>query len=391
MIRRLDTDTMVALTLAKDPSMTWTRREFTGLLGAAAIGSWNALASADEKTAESARRSGKPARERIRIGQIGTTHAHANKLSVYRQSDDYEVVGLVEPDPTRRAVLQSQAPFRDIPLMTQEELLNVPGLQVVLVETEVRDLLSTAEACVTAGKHIHLDKPAGESLSHFKRVLEIARSKRILVQMGYMFRYNPGVVMLHEFLKQGWLGEIFEVQTLMSKVVPPGDRLKLAEYPGGIMFELACHVVDLVIGLLGAPTKITPFSQHVSSIADGLLDSQLAVFEYPKALASVRGIAVEIDGGSRRHLTVCGTEGTFHIQPLDNPSVRVALSKPRGKYKAGYQDIALPKYTRYVDDAADMARILRGEAENRFPYAHDLAVQTALLTASGVEPEPKKN
>ncbi|MCC7424153.1 MAG: Gfo/Idh/MocA family oxidoreductase, partial [Planctomycetaceae bacterium] len=172
--------------------MTWTRREFTGLIGAAAIGSWNALASADEKTAESARKSGKPARERIRIGQIGTTHAHANKLSVYRQSVDYEVVGLVEPDPKRRAVLQSQAPFRDIPLMTQEELLNVPGLQVVLVETEVRDLLSTAEACVTAGKHIHLDKPAGESLSHFKRVLEIARSKRLLVQMGYMFRYNPG-------------------------------------------------------------------------------------------------------------------------------------------------------------------------------------------------------
>ena len=43
------------------------------------------------------------------------------------------------------------------------------------------------------------------------------------------------------------------------------------------------------------------------------------------------------------------------------------------------------------DDAADMARILRGEAENRFPYAHDLAMQTALLTASGVEPELKKN
>src|SRR5947209_1775106 len=35
---------------------------------------------------------------RIKIGQIGVGHAHATKLSVYRESPDYEVVGIVEPD-----------------------------------------------------------------------------------------------------------------------------------------------------------------------------------------------------------------------------------------------------------------------------------------------------
>ena len=39
------------------------------------------------------------ARPRIKIGQIGVGHAHATKLSVYRHSPDYEVVGIVEPDP----------------------------------------------------------------------------------------------------------------------------------------------------------------------------------------------------------------------------------------------------------------------------------------------------
>ena len=33
---------------------------------------------------------------RIKIGQIGVGHAHANKLAVYRKSPDYEVVGIVE-------------------------------------------------------------------------------------------------------------------------------------------------------------------------------------------------------------------------------------------------------------------------------------------------------
>ena len=76
--------------------------------------------------------------------------------------------------------------------MTQEQLLNVPGLQAVLVETRVRDLLDTAEACVAAGKHVHLDKPAGESLPQYRAAFSTRpRSKNLLVQMGYMYRYNP--------------------------------------------------------------------------------------------------------------------------------------------------------------------------------------------------------
>ena len=35
---------------------------------------------------------------RIKVGQIGVGHAHASKLSAYRASPDYEVVGVVEPD-----------------------------------------------------------------------------------------------------------------------------------------------------------------------------------------------------------------------------------------------------------------------------------------------------
>jgi predicted dehydrogenase len=322
--------------------------------------------------------------EPIKIGQIGVGHAHASKLSVYRELPDYEVVGIVEPDEARRGRASTQAPYRDLPWMTQEQLLNVPGLQAVMVETEVRDLLAAAEACIAAGKHVHLDKPAGESLTHYRRILAEAERRDLLVQMGYMFRYNPGVELLRDLLKRGWLGEVFEVHTVMSKVVDPGSRRELAEYPGGILFELGCHVLDLVIAILGNPDAVTPFARHVADKSDGLLDNMLAVLEYPRALATVKSTAVEVEGFARRHLVVCGTEGTLHIQPLDNPSARLALSKARGDFRQGYQDITFPKYTRYVGDAIDMARIIRGEKESDFSYEHDLIVQTALLEACGL-------
>ncbi|MCH7990649.1 MAG: Gfo/Idh/MocA family oxidoreductase [Planctomycetes bacterium] len=321
---------------------------------------------------------------KIKIGQIGVGHAHAGKLGVFRNSADYEVVGIVEPDDKLRASAKNQSAYKDLPWMTQEQLLNIPGLQLVTVETRVKDLLNTAEVCIDAGKHIHLDKPAGESLPQFKRILDAAAKKHLLVQMGYMYRYNPGVVMLRDFLKQGWLGEPFEVHTVMSKVINADVRSKLAEYKGGMMFELACHIIDLVVGMLGEPETVTPFNQHASTINDTLLDNMLAVFEYPHASATVKTSCMEVEGFARRHFVLCGTEGTLHIQPLDNPSVKVAFSKPRGKYSKGYQDVSLPKYTRYVDDAADIAKIIRGEKDADFSYDHDYNVQKTVLEASGL-------
>ena len=320
---------------------------------------------------------------KIKIGQIGVGHAHATKLEVYRHSDDYEVVGIVEPDAELCERAGQQPAFRDLPFLTEEQLLNTRGLQAVLVETRVRDLLDTAERCIAAGKHVHLDKPAGESLAQYKRLLAAAEKQKLLVQMGYMYRYSPAVVLLRQFLKDGWLGDVFEVHTVMSKVVAAPERKRLAEFKGGIMFELGCHVIDLVVGVLGKPDRITAFPRHTSALEDGLLDNMLAIFEYPQATASVKSAALEVDGFARRHLVVCGTAGTFHIQPLDAPAVRLSLDRPRGDYKQGVQDIALPKFTRYTADAADMARIIRGEKASDFSYEHDLIVQESVLRASG--------
>lgn len=325
-----------------------------------------------------------PAKPRIKVGQIGVGHAHATKLAVYRASPDYEVVGVVEPDEALRKRVHDTPPYRGLKWLTRDQLLGTPGLQAVLVETRVRALLDTAEACVAAGMHVHLDKPAGESLPLLRRILAAAGEKNLLVQMGYMYRYNPAVVLLREFLAKGWLGEVFEVHAVMGKVVAPDERKRLAGYRGGILFELGCHVLDLVIGVLGRPGAVAGFNKHSASLDDGLLDNMLAVLSYPRATATVKATALEVEGFDRRHLVVCGTEGTFHIQPLDNPAARVSLSRDRGQYRKGTQPLTFPKYTRYAGDAADMARIIRGEKPADFSYRHDLNVQETLLKACGL-------
>ncbi|MEE3370203.1 MAG: Gfo/Idh/MocA family oxidoreductase [Planctomycetota bacterium] len=343
----------------------------------AALSTWHVQAPAGHATGE-----------KIKAGQIGTKHAHAGgKMSTLRKfSDEFEVLGVVEPDDARWAAVKSQPAYRDVPRMTEEQMLNAPGLELVAVETTVRNLVPTAARCVAAGKHIHLDKPAGENLSDFKKVLDDATRQRLTVQMGYMFRYNPAFAFLFDALRKGWLGEPFEAHGVISKKVNPATRRNLAEYPGGTMFELGCHLIDALTVAMGPPDKVTPFTRRTRPDLDQLADNQLAVFEYARATATIRSAVVEVAGGSRRQFVLCGSEGTVDIKPLEPPKLLLTLEQKRGQYRRGTQmEIPLkPLGGRYDGDFRDLAKVLRGAKQSDYPPAHDLAVQAAVLRASGV-------
>ena len=100
--------------------------------------------------------------KRIKIGQLGIGHNHGSaKMEALRKlSNLFEVVGVVESDPTWYAKRSSLAAYKDIPFMTEDELFAIPGLEAVAVETDGFDLVTTAIRAAKRGLHIHLDKPA---------------------------------------------------------------------------------------------------------------------------------------------------------------------------------------------------------------------------------------
>lgn len=324
---------------------------------------------------------------KIKIGQIGTKHAHAGgKMATMRKfSDEFEVVGVVEPDAAQQERMAATPTYAGLTWMTAEELLNVDGLQAVAVETEVRNLLATAQHCIDAQLHVHLDKPAGENLPAFKRLLDAAAGQQRIIQMGYMYRYNPAFQFLFAAVEKGWLGQIFEIDAVMSKTVSADTRRQLAAYPGGSMFELGCHLMDAIVQVAGKPDHVSAFNRRTRPDQDTLLDNCLAVLEYPKTTATLRTALIEVDGGRRRQFVVCGDQGTIDIRPLEPPRLTLTLDRPQDGFRSGRQEVKLPQLGgRYDGDFQDLAKIIRGEKTSDFSAAHDLAVQAAVLEASGL-------
>ncbi len=322
--------------------------------------------------------------KRIKVGQIGTQHAHASgKMDTVRKFPEiFDVVGVVEDDEEQKKRAASSKSYQDLTWMTQEQFLNVTDLELVLVETDIDHLLPVAECCIAAGKHVHLDKPAGTSLPHFRKICAAADSKQLALQMGYMFRGNPAFRFLFQAVQEGWLGDVFQIHCEMSKKVDDATRRELARYRGGAMFELGCHLIDAVVTIHGKPQAVTTFNRNTRPDFDNLMDNCLAVLSYDKAAATVKSAVCEVDGGRRRQFVVCGTLGTISILPLEPPQLTLTLEKQTATYAKGTQSVDLPKSTgRYDDELLHLAAVIRGEAHPEFNTAHDLAVQEVVLAA----------
>lgn len=325
--------------------------------------------------------------EKIRAGLLGISHAHAiGKLRTIQSSPEYELAGVCEPDSELQQQRKDEEVFKGVRWLSEQELLGDDTVQVVAVEGRVQDNLGLARRAVEAGKHVHLDKPAGESLEEFKALLDLVKEKNLLFQMGYQFRYNTGFELAMKALNEGWLGEIFFVHGSIGSTINPESRQALAFHPGGMMFELACHLIDTLVALLGRPQQVTPFIRHDAALDDQLADNTLAVFQFERAIAVMESAAMEIQSGQRRKLEICGTKGTVVVQPIEPPAVRLCLSQAHEDFQAGWQSVSVPNIPRYLRDFEDLARCVRGEQQPSYSLEHDFIVQETLLRACGTLP-----
>jgi len=339
---------------------------------------------------------------KIKIGQIGICHEHASgKIGALRNMPDiYEIVGVVDDRDTAAARFAGDnlEPYEGLTWMTEEELFATPGLRAVTVETPNMDLVPTALRCMEHGLHMHMDKPGGDDLALFQKLLDGCRRKNLAFQMGYMLRTNPTIMLCQQAVREGWLGDIFQIQVDMNHSYGGDDYQRyMANFKGGIMFNLGCHPIDLIVSLLGRPDEVTPFPKATRGGDPAINNNGLAVIEYPHTTATVRACDITVEGIKQRHLTICGTRGTFDLCPLEkydgNPiKATLILAQGNEHYAAGTHTVELEGMTdRYRTQLLELARIINGEIANPYTYEHDSLVQEVVLAAAGYTAWQRRN
>ena len=314
-------------------------------------------------------------RRRVTIGFLGGAHSHAlEKFKLVRESADFELVGVVEvAEAVREPFAKLGAQF-----ISRDELF--ARAEVVVVDSPVAEHARDAKLALTAGKHVHVEKPPAATLREFEELVKLARAKKRLLQVGYMWRFNPGFNRAIEAARQGWLGEVYLVRATMNTSLDATRRPEWGQFKGGAMFEQGSHLVDVVVRLLGAPVKVTPHLQRRGG--DDLADNCVAFFEFPKAQAIITNSVLQPNAGPHRFLEILGTNGVARVQPIEPPALSLDLAKAAGPYPAGPQKVPLPEYRRYVGDFAELAAAVRDGTPLSVTQEQELQIQTALLRAS---------
>lgn len=322
---------------------------------------------------------------RIRAAILGTQHSHVRgKLQAMLDSPDYDVVGICEHD---RDIQRQQAAdplFEGQAWMSESELLSEASIDLVVVECKPWQAIPWGRKVIEADKHLHLEKPAGDSYEPFRELVTEARRRNLLLQKGWVFRGHAGIDTAIRAAKQGWIGSVYLVRATINSDRDQPQRDLEARYPGGSMFELGGHVIDRIVELLGRPSAVRSWLRHDTGVADELADNTLAVLEYDRALAIVSTAARMYRAGDHRSFEVIGSDGSFMIQPLGGDSqLTVAMREARGPYRQGWQTVRLGPQPRYVGDFAELARALKTGTPLKLSYEHELAVHETLLRASG--------
>ena len=326
----------------------------------------------------------------VRFAQFGVGHSHAaGKAQVMADSPDMELAGVWEPDAERRAAASAQAAYAGVRwLDAAEEALPDPTVAAVAVEGDVFQGVAWAQRAVDAGKHVWLDKPAGMEMEPFRRLVEAARARNLQVQLGYMFRYNRGAQFLLDWAGSGRLGDVHAVQGRISLTVAQSERAGLAQLPGGPAFEILCHVIDLVVALLGRPRQVTGILRDHAAALAGAVNNTAVILEYPRALAVLQSTAFEVDHGARR-LEVHGTRGSVALGPIEPPAVRLSLDADRDGFRKGPQQVPVADEPRYAASLRAIVGVVRGERPPDRSLDHELAVHETILRAVRVLPERK--
>ena len=156
-----------------------------------------------------------------------------------------------------------------------------------------------------AGKHVLCEKPFSLDAEGAERAVEAARSARLALMEGFMYRLHPQTVRLAQLLREGVVGEVRQaIAEFGHRLDDPEDVRGVGALGGGSLGDVGCYCVSGLRLAFGVePRRATAFGRFDEDGADREL---AGVLEFDEGLAFV---SCSISSARRERLEIVGADG----------------------------------------------------------------------------------
>ena len=177
---------------------------------------------------------------KIKVAVIGTGALGSIHAKIYAESKNVELVGICDID--KKTVNSLSKELKVKAFTNYKDLIgNIDGATVA-VPTKDHYLIS--KDLLSAGIHLLIEKPITQTLEQADKLLKIAKSKKLILAVGHIERFNAAVEAVHK-LK----GDIKFVEC--HRLGPLAKRIKDV----GVVLDLMIHDIDILLWLIQSPIK----------------------------------------------------------------------------------------------------------------------------------------
>jgi predicted dehydrogenase len=175
-----------------------------------------------------------------RVGVVGAGSLGFHHIRILRDLSGAQLCGFVETRPDRAQEVQAELGVNVHPSL--DSLLDACDAVVVVVPTSAH--FAVASAAIERGKHVFIEKPITTTLEEADQLLDRAREKGVIVQIGHIERFNQAV--------RAALPHVNKPRFIDSERLAPFS-------PRGsdvaVVLDLMIHDIDLLLTLVGADAK----------------------------------------------------------------------------------------------------------------------------------------
>ncbi len=148
------------------------------------------------------------ANDRVRIGCIGVANRGRQLIDAFGQHKDAEIVALCDVDRTALERANALVGGKAQLLGDFRKLLDARDIDAVVIATPDHwHALQMIAAC-RADKDVYVEKPLSKTLHEGRRMVEVARETKRVVQVGTQRRSNPLYAEAARYFQEGNIGKV---------------------------------------------------------------------------------------------------------------------------------------------------------------------------------------
>lgn len=176
-----------------------------------------------------------PDSERLPLAVIGVGHLGQHHVRLAASIPEAKLIGVADLDLARARKLGEQYETRSF----ADPLDLADQVKAVVISTPTPAHYALAKEFLSRGVHCFVEKPLTEKVEQAEELIDLAKQKNLILQVGHVERFNPAVV---EMARQADNPVFIEA----NRLGPYDPRVSHI----GVVLDLMIHDIDIVLALV---------------------------------------------------------------------------------------------------------------------------------------------